>query len=300
MTSTDAVQIPLPPSVTVISGQGDLPMLRVLTPLCTGHVYLQGAHVTSWTPSRHDPVLWMSRAAEFAVGTPIRGGVPICLPWFGAGVTGDKVPSHGVARVVPWELIEATDDDGTVTLVLRLTSADATGVPGAEHVPGPFEATYTVIMGETLNLSLEVRNSGEHDIEVEEALHTYLDVHDVTGVTITGLAGADYLDKLTGETVQQHGDVRLTAETDRVYRSAAAATIVDPGRSRVITIEKQASANTVVWNPWAAKAAAMPDFGDEEWPGMLCVETANAVADRLRLAPGEIHTMAATISATIN
>ena len=299
MTTSDAVTIQLPPSVTVVEGEGGLPLLRVLTPLCTGYVYLLGAHLSAWTPTGHDPVLWMSRESDFEPGKPIRGGVPLCFPWFGGGPEGDKVPGHGVVRVVPWTLTEATDDDGTVTLVLKVTSDDVAGVLGAEHVPGAFEAIYTVRMGADLRLELAVTNTGEQTLEIEEALHTYFAVHDVTGVVVQGLDGASYLDKVAGETRTQDGPVVVSAETDRVYESTGTAEIVDPGRHRTITITKENSANTVVWNPWVAKAAAMPDFGDDEWPGMICVETANALSDGPSIEPGATHTMSANIAVAI-
>lgn len=296
MTFSDAVTIPLPPSVTVISGEGGLPLLRVLTPLSTGYVYLLGAHVSGWTPAGHDPVLWMSAKSDFEVGKPIRGGVPLCFPWFGAGASGDKAPGHGVARVVPWTLTQARDDDGTVTLVFELTSDDVAGVPGADLVPGPFAATYTVTFGSALGLELAVMNTGQEEFAFEEALHTYLAVHDATGVFVKGLEGAQYLDKVAGETRTQDGPVVISAETDRVYSSTGTALILDAGRHRTVTVAKENSANTVVWNPWVAKAAAMPDFGDDEWPGMICVETANALDDGPVLQPGATHTMSANIT----
>ncbi|WP_454085510.1 D-hexose-6-phosphate mutarotase [Georgenia sp. Marseille-Q6866] len=297
------MSIALPDSVTAAEGEGGLPILRVATALATGEVYLHGAHVTAWTPAGADPVLWVSNASRFVPGEAIRGGVPICFPWFGAGrEPGLAPPPHGFARLAPWRLVAAEEDDGgAVTLTLELTDADAAGVPAAQAWPHAFTATYAVTFGRELTLALTVENTGEGEISYEEALHTYLAVADARTTTVQGLDGATYLDKAPGggpDHVTQRGDVTFTAETDRVYDSTGTAVVVDESAGRRIGIEKEGSANTVVWNPWVDKAAAMPDYGDDEWPSMVCVETANALAAAISLAPGERHTMTARYAVT--
>ncbi|MFH5822707.1 D-hexose-6-phosphate mutarotase [Georgenia sp. AZ-5] len=299
--SEASIAVDLPASVTLAGGEGGLPLLRVDTPVATGEVYLHGAHVSAWTPAGHDPVIWMSRASMFAPGQPIRGGVPICFPWFGGGREPGMAPAHGFARLADWTLVGAEEVDGVVTLALRLTDADVAGLPGVQAWPHAFEATCTVTFGPELGLELSVRNTGAEECSFEEALHTYLHVRDVTAVTVEGLDGARYLDKAPGagtDLVAQSGPVTFSGETDRVYRSTGTATVVEPG-VRTITVAKEGSANTVVWNPWTAKAVAMPDYDDAEWPTMVCVETANALDDAVSLVPGESHTMRARISAAI-
>lgn len=296
--SESPVTVDLPASVTLADGEGGLPVLRVGTPRGTGEIYLHGAHVTAWTPAGHDPVIWMSGGSAFAADAPIRGGVPICFPWFGPGRDGKAQPAHGFARLAEFAVVDARDDDGEVTVSLRLTEAEVTGLPGADGWPHPFELTYTVTMGEELTLAVGVRNTGEDSISFEEALHTYLHVADATAARVEGLDGVTYLDKVAeGGPAErtQEGPVTVTGETDRVYRSTATATVVDPGRARTMTVAKDGSADTVVWNPWVEKAAAMPDYDDAEWPTMVCVETANAFDDAVTLAPGESHTMTARI-----
>lgn len=276
-------------------GAGDLPVVRVATALATGEVYLQGAHVTSWQPAGAEPVIWLSPAAQFRSGSAIRGGVPICFPWFGAGRTGLS-PAHGFARTAPWRLAGATDDAGTVTLTFMLTQDDVAGAPGADRWPFAFEARYAVSFGAELTLALTVRNTGSETFSFEEALHTYLAVADVRSATIEGLDGARYLDKTaTGEQgpVVQTGAVTFAGATDRVYLRGAPLTLVDPG-ARTITIESDRTADTVVWNPWAGGAAAMADLGDDDWTTMVCVEAANALDDAITLAPGDAHTAQVT------
>ncbi len=287
--------IDLPAGVQLIEGRGGLPMLRVATAACTGEVYLQGAHVAAWTPAGAEPVIWMSGGSRFVAGEPIRGGIPVCFPWFGPGLSGDQAPGHGFARLTPWDLIDATDADDAVTLTFKLTGTDATGLPGADDYPTDLTVTYDVTLGSRLELKFTV-TAGAQPVVVEEALHSYLAVGDIRTVRIEGLDGAPYLDKVAQETRTQAGDVTFSAETDRVYASTATVSVHDDVLHRVITIEKSGSASTVIWNPWAEKAASMPDYLDDEWPGMVCVETANALDDALHLEPAEVHTLTATIS----
>lgn len=288
----------LPGSVAATDGAGDLPVLRVSAPAATAEVYLHGAHVTAWSPDGHEPVLWLSRHSRFEDGAAIRGGVPICFPWFGPGREPGTTPAHGFARLVDWTLVDVLEGASDVSLVLRLTDDDVRAHPARVHWPHRFEALYVVTVGETLNLALTVRNTGDVAYSFEEALHTYLAVGDVGSVTVEGLDGSRYLDKTTddGELVEQEGPVAFAGETDRVYRSTATVTVDDGSDGRHVVVAKESSASTVLWNPGAAKAAAMADVGDEEWTGMVCVETANVLDDAVTLAPGQRHTLRAGIS----
>ena len=289
----------LPNSVTLVDGGGGLPLLRVSTSVAVGEIYLHGAHISAWTPGGEDPVIWMSKASVFAPAEPIRGGVPICFPWFGAGRRGGMASVHGYVRLADWSLIAAEDTDGVVTLTLRLTDAEVAGLPGVQAWQRPFELTYTVTFGADLAIALAVRNSGDEEYSFEEALHSYFAVRDIRRVTIEGLDGAPLLERAphTGnEVALQIGPVTFTRETDRVYASMATLAIIDPAGRRTITIAKDGSANTAVWNPWSDKAAAMADFGDDEWPSLVCVETANVLHHTVTLGAGNVHTMSTRYS----
>jgi glucose-6-phosphate 1-epimerase len=234
------------------------------------------------------------RLVPSAVWLNSRGGVPICFPWFGPGRNGDRSPAHGFARLTPWTLTSVRSDGGTVTVALRLTDGDVADLPGNELWPHRFEAVYWVTFGPKLSVELTVRNTGEEEYTFEEALHTYLHVSDVHEVTVGGLDRPTCVDKTSGGAlVTQDGPVVFTGDTDRVYRSPAEATVRDGARTP--TVSKSGSASTVVWNPWAAKAAAMPDYDDEEWPTMVCLETANVLDDAVVRAPGRSHAMRARI-----
>jgi len=289
------VRAALPPTVSLEAAEGGLPRLSVANAMARAQIHLHGAHVTAWQPAGHEPVLWMSRLSSWETTKPIRGGVPICFPWFGPHATDKGAPAHGFARLLDWTLVEARDDDrGATHLSFELPPP----APPAPAWPHACAATYHVTVGSSLDLALEVRNTGTAPFSFEEALHTYFAVQDVRAIEITGLAGTDYLDKVGGTTLRNQGPppIRFAAETDRVYiNTQAACTIHDPGARRRIVVRKSRSNATVVWNPWVDKARAMPDFGDDEWPQMVCVETGNVNVHAVTLAPGASHTMTATI-----
>ncbi len=274
-----------------------MPRMAVENALGVGEVYFQGAHVTGWQPAgAAEPVLWRSRLSMFQQGKPIRGGVPICFPWFGAHAVDPSLPAHGFARILDWRLIDAREDAaGTVTLAMELAGEDLS--PGWPH---RFRAVHRITFGEVLRMDLEVHNLGAEPFTYEEALHTYVGVRDIRAVTVTGLEATEYLDKVGGLEGRLEGavPVRFTGETDRIYVNTQAACVIhDPGVPRKTTVSKAGSDATVLWNPWIAKSRSMPDFGDDEWTGMLCVETCNVQTHARTLAPGASHTMTAVVEA---
>ncbi len=268
----------------MLEGVNGLPRLVVETQTATGEIYLHGAHVTQWQPAGHQPVLWMSKEAVFAPGEPIRGGVPICLPWFGANANDPHAPSHGWARITAWtiESVKAIDQGLQVTLTLDHDS---------------LSLRYAVCFGATLTMSLSITNKGDTRRELEAALHTYFDVGNIRQAEVRGLEDAPYRDSLQGRTEvpAAHHRIRFTGETDRIYQHAGQAVIHDPVLARDVVIDKAGSPSTVVWNPWIDKSARMADFGDQEWGGMLCVETAAVAPDNVSLESGQMHTLEAVI-----
>jgi glucose-6-phosphate 1-epimerase len=286
----------LPAGVTLTDGQGGLPRLLVNTTACTAELYLHGAHLCQWQPrSQAHPVLWMSQESRFAAGTPIRGGVPICFPWFGPKPGDATAPAHGLARLASWTLAQAAvAPDGTTSLTLSLACA-----PGSNPlVPEGFALRFALTLGASLTMALTVEHVGTAGMRFDEALHTYLSVSDVRQVQVAGLNGATYLDKVDGaqRKVQGEAPITIVAETDRLFvNTDATVTLTDPGFGRTIVVEKTGSHASVVWNPWIAKSRAMPDFGDDEWPGMICLETVNAADNAVELPPHGTHTMTATV-----
>jgi glucose-6-phosphate 1-epimerase len=285
------------PGIAVFeNGAGDLLRLAIRSPLAEAHIYLHGAHVSHFQPRGAQPVLFMSEHSWFAAGKPIRGGVPIIFPWFGPRAGHPEAPAHGFARTSEWQIESLSiDSEEVVTAVFSLSASSET----KKLWPHDFTLRYRVVIGRTLVLTLETENKGSEPWTFENALHTYLAVGDVRDTATTGLEDAEYLDKTEGlqRKVQGREPIRITRETDRIFENTRKTCIVDDVKmQRRITVEKSGSQTTVVWNPWVAKAAAMTDFGHDEWPRMLCIETANAGGNAITLAPGQTQAMRAVVA----
>lgn len=248
-----------------------------------------GAQVLEWAPAGESPVLWTSRRAVLDGSAPLRGGIPVCLPWFGRGTSGALTPSHGFARTARWTPVGV--GQGHTPQATFLLEHRPTGSP--EAFPHRLRALLRVVVSDDLVVSLTVQNTGDVAYRFEEALHTYFAVGDVKDVTLDGLEGADYLDKVRGDGRwrSQVGEVSFVRETDRVYRSDSTVVLHDPRRRRDITIDKDGSADTVVWNPWVDRAAELSDLADTEWQDFVCVEAANVGEDAVALEPGEEHSL---------
>lgn len=252
---------------------------------------LQGAHLMSWHPAgQARPVVWLSRLAKIAPGKSIRGGVPICWPWFGAHPDDDSFPAHGFARTAPWEVVgTGTAADGATRISLRWVPTEASEAMWAYKVDLQVDMT----IGASLRIDMTTRNNDEVDLAIGEALHTYFEIGDIADIRITGLDGAAYLDKVEDFARKtQSGPITFSAETDRVYVNTDSTCVIEDLRlARNIRISKQGSRSTVVWSPWTEKADKMGDFGPDGWREMVCVESANAKDNIVCVRPGETHTL---------
>jgi glucose-6-phosphate 1-epimerase len=276
-------------------GEGGLPRVRLQSNQATAEIYLQGAHVTAWQPAGAErSALFLSPRSHFVRGKAIRGGVPLIFPWFAS--RGDNLPGpmHGFVRTEPWSVAGTEMLPQGVAITFAYGADDTSGSYGYDH----FSLRYRVVAGAALELSFEVHNSGAKPLTIEEALHAYFAIGDIHQVTVTGLAGTEYLDRADGSTRkrQREDAIRFTGETDQLHlNTATPITIHDGAWQRRIILQKKDSSSTVVWNPWLDKATALPDLGPEAWTGMVCVEPANAREDRIELAPGAAHTMAVQV-----
>lgn len=276
------------PGVLFDQGHGGLTRLTLSGGKGQLQMYLHGSHVSHWQPTGHAPVLFMSQSSNYVPGKPIRGGVPICWPWFGPREGDSSAPMHGFARLQEWMLESIVADPARgLTVTTKLPPTEL----GKSLLPESYELSYIVAMGTSLRLTLRVRNTGTKPLTLRDALHTYFAVKDVRDISITGLENTTYISKVEGVTKTQAPEpIRFTSETDRVYvDTQSTCVLTDPKLSRRITVAKEGSNSTVVWNPWIDKSKIMPDFGDEEWPGMVCIETANALSNALTVAPGQTH-----------
>ncbi len=287
----------LPDGACLESGRGGLERLVLRTAEGLAHVYLHGAHVTHFQPHGERPVLWLSGCSQFEGGHPgkaIRGGVPVCFPWFGPKADAGDAPIHGFARLLPWSLLGVEPWSAGLRASFELRDDDFT----RRFFPGSFSLQLTVTVGRVLHLELATRNTGSAPFRFEQAFHSYFAVGDARRIVITGLEGASYLDRTQGgaRKTLDRAPLVLTGETDRAFPGVRSPiTISDLMWERRILIERAGSATAVVWNPWVAKAKAMPDFGDEEWTEMVCVESANAGGDALTLGPGTCKVLGTTI-----
>lgn len=264
--------------LTFVAGPGDLPTARIHNRHARAEICLLGAHVLSFQPHGEEPVLWLSGESNFAVGKPIRGGIPVCWPWFAAHPTDSSKPSHGFVRTALWSVAATRSlEDGATQVELGIDSNDET----LALWPYRFELRLTVTVGTTLTVELISRNPGEAAFRYTGALHSYFTVSDAAGIAIHGLADGDFLDKTEGFARKtQRGPIQISGPTDRVYLDTDAECVIDdPGLGRRIHIGKSNSHTTVVWNPWSSGAIRLPDFGDDEYRGMVCVETARAAED---------------------
>lgn len=259
-----------------------------------------GAQPITWGPAGQLPVLWLSPLAGFDPGTAVRGGVPVVFPWFGTGPDGDRTPRHGFARTATWQRAEVTENvaaTGKLTVRYTLDTATQPQAPRGLELAAELVASF----GNTaLTVSLSVTNNGTADATFEQALHTYLKVCDVAGISLTGLEGCSYTDTAGGAEptrALQDGPVTFAGEVDRIYDCAGPVEVDDPGFSRRIRVTAHGAANTVVWNPGRKLGTSLADVGPY-WSEFVCVEAANVRSCSVRLAPGERHTLSQHVGLT--
>jgi glucose-6-phosphate 1-epimerase len=284
----------IPGAAQIVEGNGGLPKVRVTSARAEGEIYLHGAHVTSWKPAGREEVFFVSSQSRWEDGRAIRGGIPICFPWFGNKADDPKAPAHGFVRTKAWQ-IESIARVGDAVQVSMFTESDE---DTRKWWPAEFRAVYSVTFDSQLSLELEVTNLGQAPVRFEEALHAYHRVGEIEKARVRGLDGVRYLDKTdANRQKQQQGEIAIVSETDRVYLDTTnAIEIEDLALKRRTRVTKENSRTTVVWNPWVEKAHALSDLADDEWKRMLCIETSNVSAYSVTLPPGQQHRMKAVVS----
>ncbi|HKD85893.1 MAG TPA: D-hexose-6-phosphate mutarotase [Terriglobales bacterium] len=277
----------------ISEGNGGLTAVRINTPLARGEMYLHGAHVTSWKPGEAQDVLFLSPHSLWQDGRAIRGGVPVCFPWFGDKADDPHAPAHGFVRTKEWQLESIAQSDVGITVSMFTESGDDT----RKWWPADFRLVYRATFGAELTLELVMTNAGAAPLRFEEALHAYFNVGDVREAQVSGLDGVHYLDKTDGfREKTQAGEVVITSETDRVYLDTEhSLELTDAVLQRKTTVGKENSRTTVVWNPWIENARALADLAEDQWTRMLCIETSNVGDYAIDLAAGQQHSMKATV-----
>lgn len=270
------------------------PCVRLTSAFGIAEISLYGAHVLSWKPMGQEPVIFLSDKAVFTPGKAIRGGIPVCWPWFGACKENPSNPSHGFARIMFWNVHKvACYADGRREVAFILKSSART----RRYWAHDFEAILTVTIGWELAINLTVKNTGKDLFTYTEALHSYFQVGDAEQIKLMGLENSPFLDaKDQFREKREEAPLTISSPIDRVYcEHIGRVTIEDPALQRRLLIDKNGSTTTVVWNPGKEGSKGMKDFGDEEYKKMVCVEAANAWNNTICLLPGESHSTGQTI-----
>lgn len=271
------------------------PIIRLECKDSITEISLYGAQILTFVQKNNPvPVIWRSKEAMFKAGKAIRGGVPICWPWFGPCPNRSDLPAHGFARTSFWTLDKlklGCAHEGHFTLVFTLGDSETTRAVWPHH----FKLTYAVACGTDLNLALAAANHGNEPFTYSGALHSYLGISGLEGVTLDGFDGIEYVDEVGTPTIRtQRGAIIIDHEIDRLYKigqSGNPAVLSDPKAGRRTLIMKMGSQTTTVWNPWIGRAAKFVDFGNEEYREMICVEAVNAPADDMILQPAECRVL---------
>jgi glucose-6-phosphate 1-epimerase len=284
----------IPGVAQIIEGNGGLAKVHVTGAHVTGDMYLHGAHVTSWNPRGAGEALFVSSQSQWKAGRAIRGGVPICFPWFGDKADDRGAPAHGFVRTEAWQLESIVQTADAVTVTMFTESDEDT----KKWWPFDFRLVHRATFGSELSLELALTNSGARSLRFEEALHTYLRLGNIEKMRVQGLSTIHYIDKTDSNRERiQDGAIVIVSETDRIYLNTPhEVEVEDDALHRRLRVAKKDSLTTVIWNPWVQKARAMSDLGDDEWMQMVCVETSNVSAYAVDLSPGQQHKMTAIIS----
>lgn len=281
-----------------------LPCWRIRNGAAELIVAEQGAQVLSYRQGDAPPVIWLSEEAAFERGQAVRGGAPVCWPWFGdlirnpqpiqdAYQGGQPAPAHGLVRNIDWLLTDS--HSGANSATLQFACNQDGGLPGWPHA---VDLNLQIRLDDKgLHLSLTSHNRGKAEVALSQALHSYFGVSDIHQITVEGLDGRPYIETLDAwQQRQQQGDLTFSGETDRIYLELSPTLCLrDPGFNRRITLKTLGSRSAVLWNPWIAKAQRLSQFADDAWQRMLCIETANVLDDMVRLAPGASHSLSVSI-----
>lgn len=273
-----------------ISGKGDFPYIQITNDHATALISVYGGQVLSFQPKgAAQDMMFVSENAYYKAGKAIKGGAPVCWPWFGPDPEGAGRPSHGFARNRAWQTL------GAETLPTGETKVTL-GFSDTEEIralwPHAFELALEITVGTTLNMALISRNKSDSPFDITQALHTYFTVGDITQTTVEGLEGTSYIDKVDeGQVKPQSGPVAIASEVDRIYTGVPSALVIqDASLNRRIRITSTGNKTAVVWNPWSAISVKMADLEDNDYTRFICVETTNAADDVITVpAQGEFR-----------
>lgn len=272
----------------------DLVFIMVSNKHADAEICLYGAHVTSFKPRGNMDLLWMSPESSFEEGKPIRGGIPVCFPWFGPHKTDSDKPQHGFARLMYWDVVSTSTNSSAESVIkLQLVSSDETKA----YWPYDFVAEMTFVVGKKLTVTLKVTNTSGEPFDYTCALHTYYSLSAIDSISIEGLQGVTYYNQLTGENgVQEEEKLEIAEALTRHYLNTETPVIIDDSAfRRRIKVDKAGSKVTTVWNPGAETCANIGDLPDDGYETFVCVEATNAFDFPISIAPGESFATSAIV-----
>jgi glucose-6-phosphate 1-epimerase len=272
-------------------------MIDITNQYAKATISTYAGQIVSYQPnSATEDLFFLSDKVLYQEGKSIRGGVPICWPWFGDDTSGFERPPHGFVRNQQWDVLSTEMlEDGRTSVILTTSDTDMT----RELWHYEFNLELQLIIGLNLEMKLKTKNTGKQFFTITQALHTYFKVSDVSNVLIKGLDGKPYIDKLDAFAVkQQADDIMVSQEIDRIYqKSPKQISLTDSGFNRTITISSYGSDTTIVWNPWSTSISKMADLNLESYRNFVCVETANVFTDSLTIIPaGREHVVTTVFS----
>jgi glucose-6-phosphate 1-epimerase len=286
---TDTV---LTPNIT-LSKANELDVLRIVNQSACATIALQGAHIFEYTPTGQQNVLFVSEAERFETGKAIRGGIPVCWPWFGAHTSDNGAPAHGFVRTAIWQYEVVLDTDSRTDIRFwQETMGNELGFPHKARVE------LLVSVGETLIVSLTTQNKSEEPFLISQALHTYFKCDEISQVQLHGITGACYQDKLTLENKYIPTEFRFDKEIDWVVQDQGQPVGFTGIGTQAIKLTRMGSRSLVIWNPWVEKSKSLSHFHPEDYKKMFCVETTNTSEDSRLVKPRDNHVMVMEISAT--
>ncbi len=275
----------------VFQEENNLQMAVIVNDYATAIVSLYGGQILSFKPHGSEDLLFVSSESYFEQGKAIRGGIPLCFPWFGAHPKNSNFPNHGFARLKNWEVVSTEQlITGETRLVISLSDDEET----KSLWPDTFQTILEVVIGQSLLIKWSVKNLGDEPFSITQALHSYFKVGDINRTTITGLEGTSYMEAIRSEEPfsGEIAAIRISREVDRSYTDTEApCKITDSEYKRTIKISKTGSLSTVLWNPWEQLSVKMKDLGDQDYLNFVCVETANVMHNEVKIDPQGSHSM---------
>jgi len=248
-------------------------------------ISLQGAHIFHYKEQGKPSLLWLSELACFEEGKAIRGGIPICFPWFGKNKNNATLVQHGFARTSLWSVtIEEELSPDSTHIQLQLLSDEKS----KQIWNYDFDVRLNIVVGSELFVTLSVSNTDSKPFEVTTALHSYFNVSNIDNVVVKGLDNKVYYDALDEIEYVQKDELKIDKEVDRVYYEISNKIELYDNEYRV-ELTQTNSDSLVVWNPWVEKSKQMVDMNNDAYKNMLCLETGNIGREPLTIEPNETH-----------